>query len=653
MLYWICPECGHECSPAIRECPTCTAAEKAASGAGKTASAEAQASSDILSLAQNFEISPALGVSVASGGAERSLIAQTNGHSAVGPAASNTAVLEVGPGDDAGPIDEAGASDDAGMIKDEDTVELVLSPSDRARLKSLVQPLVESAADVKAPTAIEAVSAALEPAVKAVEQQSSPASVAPEHVTSLAEKAEPVAAAATAKQAVGKADTESGVKPPAPVKEKKPAEKEPAASTELASLNAIALQPAIPPIAETLHPAVSPAAPRAVSPAVVGAKIRPVEYRLKPGELAPTGDVQFQAVPSSPPKAHEQAVEPAPSRRRSVAFLRQALPGGQANTLASADLTAPALRFIPAQPAGGGLNGGTAALPSRPAGLALVSSMIDRSGASLSELLHALETSAEELEQSAIRAIAHTFEERPAARLLCAPTEIVTAPAPPSEQWMRSPKLVFTARSANGGDLATISAGPQTTTLAGPCLPPQLRNFTESSNSNRRPPRKRAAAPTWMVSVIVAIGLFLGAGSLLQYLTANRDAKAASAAAAPNTQTTNPAPVPIVPVAREHPGARFVEVAGMRVVAAPNKRPQLQYIVINHSSGELTGLNIHIAVHSADSPGGLPLFSVAAIVPSLAPNQSKEIHTDLDAGLNASSIPDWQSLRPEILITRQ
>src|ERR1700720_8357 len=23
MLYWICPECGGECSPAIRECPAC------------------------------------------------------------------------------------------------------------------------------------------------------------------------------------------------------------------------------------------------------------------------------------------------------------------------------------------------------------------------------------------------------------------------------------------------------------------------------------------------------------------------------------------------------------------------------------------------------------------------------------------------------
>ena len=91
----------------------------------------------------------------------------------------------------------------------------------------------------------------------------------------------------------------------------------------------------------------------------------------------------------------------------------------------------------------------------------------------------------------------------------------------------------------------------------------------------------------------------------------------------------------------------------MRVVTVPNKRPQLQYIVVNHSAGDLTGLNIHIAVHSADSPTGTPLFTVSSVIPSLAPNQSKEIRTDLDAGIKAASIPDWQSLRTEILIARQ
>src|ERR1700678_3165870 len=52
MLYWICPECGHECSPAIRECPTCTAPPEI----------NADASHDLLSLAQNFQLAPSTGL---------------------------------------------------------------------------------------------------------------------------------------------------------------------------------------------------------------------------------------------------------------------------------------------------------------------------------------------------------------------------------------------------------------------------------------------------------------------------------------------------------------------------------------------------------------------------------------------------------------
>jgi hypothetical protein len=387
---------------------------------------------------------------------------------------------------------------------------------------------------------------------------------------------------------------------------------------------------------------------------VVAAQSPESEFHLKLADLAPTGDVTFQAASPRLPKAHEQPVEPAPSRRRSVAFVRKALAGVNTNGLALADLAQPSeARPMPSQ-GGQETANATNVAPLHPkAGcVAFISSKLELVGESLSELLHALKTSAEEFERAAIHAIQASFRDHPAELLLCPAREIVTAPAPPTEQWMRSPRLVFTGQAPGNVALATLTAGPHAPTLAGPCLPPQLRNFTESRNSNQRTARKRAAAPTWMVSVLVAMGLFLGAGALVQYLTANRDAKAASVAPAP-AQTSEPTPAPPVPAVEEHPSARFVEVAGLRVLTAPNRKPQLQYIVINHAAGELTGLNIHIALHSADSPAGAPLIRVSNIVPSLGANQSKEIRMDLDAGLSAASIPDWQSLRTEIQITRQ
>jgi hypothetical protein len=530
MLYWICPECGHECSPAIRECPTCTAAEK-------TTPSE-QSSADILSLAESFPSATSVGL--LNTASYRNLTSAAHGHSTSGGAA---------------------------ILVDEDTVELVLSPTDRAAI----------------------------------------------------------------------------------------AYQEPAPSSELAPLDILAVKPSSPAISELAKPAVSPTAPRVPAPALVAAKIPQSEYSLKPARLAPTSDIAFQAFPGRElPTAREQEAEPAPSRRRSVAFLRGALPGADTSEIAPADLAQPGRVWLTAAAPAASSGNETSAIPLDPkaGSLAFISSKVALAGASLVELLHALRTTAEELERSAIRAIQTSFEEQPTAPLLCAPREIVTAPAPPAEQWLRSPQPVFAPKAPANVGLATLIAGPQTPTLAGPHLPPQLRNFIENHSSNLRRARKRAPAPTWMISVLVAMILFLALGSLLQYLTTNRDANAASVSPAP-PRTSAPAPAPAPPVAREHPDARFVEVAGVRVVAAANKRPQLQYIVINHAANELTGLNIHMAVHSADSPTGPPLFTVSSVVPSLAANQSREIRTDLDAGIKAASLPDWQSLRTEILIARQ
>src|SRR5579862_8910120 len=348
MLYWICPECGHECSPAVRECPTCTAAEKTAPSV--------QSSSDLLTLAQNFEPAPLLNTA-----SYRNLVSATNGHSA--PVA-------------------------AAVIDDEDTVELVLSPADRAQLASaeiasaeiasMVEPLVESAKD--------------------------------------------------------------------PI---------PEPSSELASFEAV-LQPFRLADAKPAKAEVSPASCRSTAPALVAAKIPQSDPWLKPAGLAPIGNVAFQAAPGRLPKAHEQQTEPVPSRRRSVAFVRGAMPGGEKSVLGAESFAATddePLKPVTATSTVTDTKIGP--LDPKPARLALVASHLHLGGESLSEILRALERSAEELERSAIRAIQDSFQEQPATLMLSEPREIVTAPAPPSEQWMRSPKLVFTAREPDGVGLAT------------------------------------------------------------------------------------------------------------------------------------------------------------------------------------------------------
>ena len=139
----------------------------------------------------------------------------------------------------------------------------------------------------------------------------------------------------------------------------------------------------------------------------------------------------------------------------------------------------------------------------------------------------------------------------------------------------------------------------------------------------------------------------------MQYVMPSHDAKAASPA--PVSQASAPASAPAappLPVVQEHPLARFVEVAGVRIVNNAKGKAQLEYIVVNHSGSPITGLDIRITGRSADAPSGDPLFSISGIVPALGPYQSKEMRTELDASRRTATLPDWRSLRTEILIAR-
>src|SRR5689334_21977636 len=54
MLFWTCPECGRECSPAVRECPACTPRTQRQLPA-ESISAPCSANGGILALAESLE----------------------------------------------------------------------------------------------------------------------------------------------------------------------------------------------------------------------------------------------------------------------------------------------------------------------------------------------------------------------------------------------------------------------------------------------------------------------------------------------------------------------------------------------------------------------------------------------------------------------
>jgi hypothetical protein len=252
-------------------------------------------------------------------------------------------------------------------------------------------------------------------------------------------------------------------------------------------------------------------------------------------------------------------------------------------------------------------------------------------------------------DESNIRGIVATFQARPKLALLPAPSNILAAPAPPDLQWVKTPRPVLPASKPLDPNRDSLIAPPQKLPLAGPCLPPELRNYIEAPTADDARSKKGTRLPAWVVSLVIATSLFLAIAVVMQFLAANREAKAAVTSA-----PIQAASVPAVPVFEQHPFARFVEVTGLRVVADLSHRSQVQYIVVNHSSEQLSGMLIRIAVRSSTDPASAkPLFTVSAVIPSLGPHQSKEIRTDLDSQLRSSAIPDWEYLRTDVQVGTQ
>ena len=627
MLYWICPECGHECSPAIRECPTCAMDTESAPAASAPAPEppeevrpESRISQEIVALAQSFEQPEAVTTEITAAPSAES-VSSVNGHTnhhALSTVATVEEPVEVT--EPRAPVEKAPETE----------------------IDSLVRPLVESAKAAPLPATPAPPAAPAAPLVAPPCAELRPAEPA------MSEPLRPREEFARAPKGT-----------PAMLSSSRPRielDPLPPMATGLAAIDGAQPQASepIPPKKPRILPSTPPPAP---TPAVIEALAPEVSFELPAADLIALNEALQEPSPCEADEVSPVAVQPKP---------RSGAAGATGPLFDSAHVT----------PANEPL-----AEPEPEYDTEVVAEAMEHQAASVREaiaeheialrpepldadaLSQALQIDADavvddigrqvEAEQASIQAIAKTFRQQPAASLLAAAPEILTAPAPPATQWIRTPRPVLKPCSPSHIGLNLIT-GPKAPTLAGPCLPPQLQNFLEQRSNTPHSVRKPIAFPTWLVSVVVATCLFLGAGSLMQYLTPNHDAKAASAAPGSPTSAPVPAPAaaPPMPVVQEHPLARFVEVAGVRVVNGAKGKPQLEYIVINHSGSPITGLDVRIAGRSADAPSGDPLFSVSGIVPALGPYQSREMHTDLDAGLRAASLPDWRSLRTEILVAR-
>lgn len=535
MLCWICPECGRECSPAVRECPSC-------------AERQAAVSSGVMAIAKTLEAPPA---PLLASGSQQYLLFAINGHSDI-------------------------RMETATLIEEE-------PPQTGDSIDSLVRPLVESAEP-----------AAPQPPPPGALTPIRSAAPAPASAELPPPAALPIEPAQFLARTVRIGGLELSSAPPANPAPLIPPRK----------------RRALPPPVDAPLPHAEPAA--FAAPAIeLGNATRPAEG---PASIAPQPPLARKPAAAEPPETSPpQVVGPEPLLS-AVIQLPQVAPGSESRGFESEEF--------------------------RVLGQALE--------LHAESLLESLQQQIEAYE-SQIGAIVASFQVQPNVALLPGASAIVAAPAPAAVEWIKAAIPRITGCKPAEISFHSLTSPAQAPTLAGPCLPPELQNFILETQSGRAAARSKVGPPAWILSLVIATTLFLGAGALLQRLAANRDAR--QAAATPPSTSQPAASTPAAPAFEQHPMARFVEVTGLRVVTDPDHRAQVQYIVVNHAGVELSGMVIRVAVRSSQDPSSAaPLFSVSAVIPSLGPHQSKEIRTDLDSRLQPSNIPDWQHLRTDVQV---
>jgi hypothetical protein len=100
-----------------------------------------------------------------------------------------------------------------------------------------------------------------------------------------------------------------------------------------------------------------------------------------------------------------------------------------------------------------------------------------------------------------------------------------------------------------------------------------------------------------------------------------------------------------------NPLQKYVEVVGLRMLTE-DKKPVAKFIVVNHSGTEIADLKANVTLWASTSRSeedSVGTFNFA--LPSLGPNESKEMTAPLKTKLKAYELPDWQNTTAEIQIT--
>src|SRR5258708_3074121 len=129
----------------------------------------------------------------------------------------------------------------------------------------------------------------------------------------------------------------------------------------------------------------------------------------------------------------------------------------------------------------------------------------------------------------------------------------------------------------------------------------------------------------------------------------------AACSSAPEAKQTKAAPAEVsgpATTSSKHPLAKYIEFAGFRISEAGAGKLSVKFIAPNHSEADLGELAVKLRMTTTVAkPDDPPVAQFDAKIPSLGPQEVKDVTATTDTKKRAYEIPDWQFIRVEFDIT--
>lgn len=227
-------------------------------------------------------------------------------------------------------------------------------------------------------------------------------------------------------------------------------------------------------------------------------------------------------------------------------------------------------------------------------------------------------------------------------------------PAPMVAGVQHNSRISVAAIEPATGERSIAGSEPQANlSVPGPVLPHELTSLHAAGVARMLPLNAAAQASHkrgWMVSAAVASGfLALALAAVFYAMPTLAEPSSANSKAEPAPRQVAVVPEPPPAPARKSP--RELEVTGVRFVTdLPDRGPQIQYIVVNHSNAPLNGVVVNVTLRATASQSPLSQFSFRT--PRLGPYESKEMISTIERLNRPLDLPDWREVEAEVEISK-